>query len=121
MTRRRILGVDPGLHNTGWGVIEADGPALHFIATGVLTTQPGAPLAQRLLALHEGLRDIIAQHRPDEAAIEESFVNKNARSSLTLGQARGALSRHLSAAGFASGGICRKAGEKKRRRHRRGG
>jgi len=85
----RILGVDPGLRHTGWGVIEADGSRLAFIAAGAIHSRTGGNLAERLRELHEGLAGIIAAHRPEEAAVEETFVNRDAQSTLKLGYARG--------------------------------
>jgi crossover junction endodeoxyribonuclease RuvC len=86
----RFLGLDPGLRHTGWGVIEAAGNALAHVADGVITpADHGAPLAARLAALHRGLEAVIAQYRPDGAAVEETFVSRNAASTLKLGHARG--------------------------------
>lgn len=85
----RILGVDPGLRRTGWGVIEADGTRLSFVAAGVVQPDDALPLAARLAALHAGLCEVIAAHGPHEAAVEETFVNTNPASTLKLGQARG--------------------------------
>jgi len=85
----RLIGFDPGLQTTGWGVIEADGNRLSYVADGLVTTSPKAALSERLVELHAGLRDVIAEFAPDEAAVEETFVNKNAVSTLKLGQARG--------------------------------
>jgi len=85
----RLIGFDPGLQTTGWGVIEADGNRLSYVADGLVTTSPKAALSERLVELHAGLRDVIAEFSPDEAAVEETFVNKNAVSTLKLGQARG--------------------------------
>jgi crossover junction endodeoxyribonuclease RuvC len=85
----RLLGLDPGLQRTGWGIIEADGNLLRFRACGVVVSRTGEPLALRLDALYRGLQEIVALHRPDAAAIEETVVNVNAGSSLKLGQARG--------------------------------
>src|ERR1700750_2532968 len=85
----RILGIDPGLRLTGWGVIEASGPRLSWVAHGVVAPDPDADLADRLALLAEGIRDVIAAHTPDESAVEETFVNINPRSTLLLGQARG--------------------------------
>lgn len=85
----RILGVDPGLRRTGWGVIAAEGARLSFVAAGTIQPDEAQPLAQRLAALHEGLAAVIAVHLPHEAAVEETFVNTNAASTLKLGQARG--------------------------------
>ena len=85
----RILGVDPGLRRTGWGVIVAEGSRLSFVAAGVVQPDETQPLARRLAALHAGLIAVIETHGPQEAAVEETFVNMNAASTLKLGQARG--------------------------------
>jgi crossover junction endodeoxyribonuclease RuvC len=85
----RILGIDPGLRRTGWGVIAIEGNRLMFLACGSLATQDGAGLAIRLLAIHDGLRRVVEEHAPDEAAVEATFVNKDAAATLKLGQARG--------------------------------
>ena len=86
----RILGLDPGLRRTGWGVIESDGVRLIYVASGVVTSDADDDLAYRLRALYEGISGIIATYKPAEAAVEETFVNENPRSTLKLGQARGA-------------------------------
>jgi crossover junction endodeoxyribonuclease RuvC len=85
----RILGIDPGLRNTGWGIIEAEGSRLSFIACGRIRSDAGAKMGERLRQLHEGLTRIIADHAPREAAVEETFVNRDPQSALKLGQARG--------------------------------
>lgn len=85
----RVLGIDPGLENTGWGIVDSQGSRLIFIAAGVVKTKPADPVAQRLLRIHEGLSQVIRDWQPETSAIEETFVNKNAASSLKLGQARG--------------------------------
>jgi crossover junction endodeoxyribonuclease RuvC len=85
----RIIGIDPGLRRCGWGVIESEGNRLSFVASGTLTPPVDLPLAERLVQLHVGLADLIDRYRPDEAAIEETFVSAGARSALQLGQARG--------------------------------
>ncbi|MDA0997721.1 MAG: crossover junction endodeoxyribonuclease RuvC [Proteobacteria bacterium] len=85
----RLIGFDPGLQRTGWGVIEAVGNRLRHIADGAVVTTPTLELSQRLVQLHAGLMAVIAEFEPDEAAVEETFVNKNAVSTLKLGQARG--------------------------------
>ena len=85
----RIIGIDPGLRRTGWGVIESDGVRLSYVACGLITSQADDDLADRLLELHSGLRAVIALHAPAEAAVEETFVNDNPRATLKLGQARG--------------------------------
>ncbi len=87
----RVLGLDPGLRATGWGVIEAAPGRLRHLACGVVRSPADAPLARRLDALFEGLLAVIARHRPDRAAVEETVVNVNAASSLKLGQARGVV------------------------------
>src|SRR6185437_7879382 len=85
----RFLGLDPGLTATGWGVVESRGNELVHVADGAVKPDSSAPIGVRLRALHEGLARIIAQYAPDEAAVEETFVNRNAASALRLGQARG--------------------------------
>lgn len=85
----RIIGIDPGLRRTGWGVIESDGVRLTYVASGHITTDSKAPLAFRLRELFDGLGGVIGVHRPVEAGVEETFVNDNARATLKLGQARG--------------------------------
>jgi crossover junction endodeoxyribonuclease RuvC len=85
----RILGIDPGLRRTGWGIVEIAGNRLSFLGCGSVTTNDRDALALRLLALHDGLARILAEFRPDEAAVEQTFVSKGAQSTLKLGQARG--------------------------------
>ncbi len=85
----RILGVDPGLRRTGWGVVAISGNALSFLAAGTVTAPLDGALADRLAALHEGLAEVVRAWQPDEAAVEETFVNRDARATLKLGQARG--------------------------------
>jgi crossover junction endodeoxyribonuclease RuvC len=85
----RILGIDPGLRNMGWGVIEAHGSHLTFIACGCVRSDGEESMGVRLRQLHEGLTKIIETHGPDEAAVEETFVNRDPQSALKLGQARG--------------------------------
>src|SRR5262245_889474 len=87
----RFLGLDPGLTATGWGVVEARGNELFHIADGAVKPDPSAPIGVRLRALHEGLARVIAEYAPHEAAVEETFVNRNAASALRLGQARGVV------------------------------
>ena len=90
MTRPiRILGIDPGLRRTGWGVVEIAGNRLGFIGCGSVTTNDRDALAARLVAIYDGLLRILDQYRPDEAAVEATFVNKDATATLKLGQARG--------------------------------
>ncbi len=85
----RILGIDPGLRRTGWGLIESDGNRLIYVACGSLETSERAALGQRLMVIHDGLSRVIAEFAPAEAAVEETFVNANAVATLKLGQARG--------------------------------
>ena len=96
----RILGIDPGLRQTGWGIISVAGSRLSFVACGTIKPDVDLELASRLHELHAGLIAIIAQWQPDEVAVEETFVNADARAALKLGQARGALM-----AAAASGGL----------------
>jgi crossover junction endodeoxyribonuclease RuvC len=85
----RILGIDPGLRRTGWGLIESDGNRLIHVACGSVETSERASLGERLLAIHDGLIRIIETYGPREAAVEQTFVNANGASTLKLGQARG--------------------------------
>ena len=84
----RVLGIDPGLRNMGWGVIAVDGSRLRHVANGVIHSE-GGDLGPRLVALYRGLCAVIAAHAPDAAAVEQTFVNKDAVGTLKLGQARG--------------------------------
>jgi crossover junction endodeoxyribonuclease RuvC len=86
-----ILGLDPGLACTGWGVIRAEGNRLGHVANGQCRTKPQASLAERLAQLHGDLSAVVREHRPDAAAVEEVFVNDNPQSTLKLGQARGVV------------------------------
>jgi crossover junction endodeoxyribonuclease RuvC len=85
----RIIGIDPGLRRTGWGVIEAEGNRLIYVACGSVEPPDDLPLASRLLAIHEGLAAVLSNHKPSEAAVEQTFVNKDGVATLKLGQARG--------------------------------
>lgn len=85
----RILGIDPGLRHTGWGVIETEGSILRHIANGTVRSTASLDLAERLNEIFDGLHTVIKDFTPDEAAVEETFVNKDARATLKLGQARG--------------------------------
>jgi crossover junction endodeoxyribonuclease RuvC len=85
----RIIGIDPGLRRTGWGVIESDGVRLSYVASGLITSAADEELAHRLRELYQGISTVIASFQPREAAVEETFVNDNARATLKLGQARG--------------------------------
>lgn len=95
-----ILGIDPGLQRTGWGVIRTSGNSLHFVAAGVIRTHTGEALAERLASQHRELVEVIKTYQPDTAAIENTFVNVNGAATLKLGQARGALLLGLSLAGL---------------------
>ncbi len=90
MTRPiRILGIDPGLRRTGWGMVAIADNGLSFLGCGSVTTREEDALAARLLAIHDGLLRVLDEFRPDEAAVEATFVNKDAKATLKLGQARG--------------------------------
>ena len=84
----RVLGIDPGLRFTGWGVIDATGNRLTHVADGVIATDNTESVPLRLKALHDGLAALMALHRPDEAAVEETYVNRNGSATLKLGYAR---------------------------------
>ena len=99
----RILGLDPGLGTTGWGLIEADGNRLAHVANGQISTDTAAPLPRRLSALADQLESLIADHAPVAAAVEEVFVNKNPQSTLKLGQARGVALMVAARSGIAVG------------------
>lgn len=85
----RILGIDPGLRKTGWGVIVSEGSKIGFVACGCVESESGLSLAERLRQLHDGLSRVVRAHAPDEVAVEETFVNRDPQSALKLGQARG--------------------------------
>ncbi|MCL2830680.1 MAG: crossover junction endodeoxyribonuclease RuvC [Betaproteobacteria bacterium] len=86
----RILGIDPGLRVTGFGLIEREGNALRYIASGCIRTDQAATLPQRLGTIFDGIAELLAQYAPEQAAVEQVFVNVNPQSTLLLGQARGA-------------------------------
>lgn len=96
----RILGLDPGLRHTGWGIIEADGNRLSFVAGGVVEPDPKLSLAERLRILFTGVQELVVQYAPHECAIEETFVNQNPVSTLKLGHARAAAMLAPAAAGI---------------------
>ena len=98
-----ILGFDPGLGTTGWGLIHADGNRLSHVANGQIKTDTALPLATRLLALDLALTDLILEHRPDACAVEEVFVNANPQSTLKLGQARGVVLLNAARSGMEVG------------------
>jgi len=85
----RVLGVDPGLRRTGWGVVTVDGNTLGFLAAGCITAPTDRPLAERLAVLHGALAEVVRSWGPDEAAVEQTFVSRDAAATLKLGQARG--------------------------------
>jgi crossover junction endodeoxyribonuclease RuvC len=87
----RVLGLDPGLRHTGWGIIDVAGNRLSYVADGVVYAPTDLPLADRLVVLFRHIIDVLERFRPDEAAVEETFVNKNAASTLKLGVARGVV------------------------------
>ncbi len=87
----RLLGLDPGLRFTGWGLIEAHGNRLQHLADGVIATDGEASVPERLCALHAGLLKLLAHWQPDEAAVEETYVNRNGAATLKLGYARGVV------------------------------
>ena len=99
----RILGLDPGLGTTGWGLIAADGNRLSHLANGELRTAASKPLPERLADLAAQLEALLAEHRPDAAAVEEVFVNMNPQSTLKLGQARGVVLMCAARSGLAVG------------------
>ncbi|MEM7290361.1 MAG: crossover junction endodeoxyribonuclease RuvC [Pseudomonadota bacterium] len=88
-TAIRIIGIDPGLQRTGWGVVDSLGTSLGFVAAGTVRSDAKASLSSRLCQLHDGLAEILGEHAPQEAAVEQTFVNKDAKATLKLGQARG--------------------------------
>lgn len=87
----RLIGLDPGLRNTGWGVIDVEANRLTYVADGTVSPDTKQDLAGRLRDLHEGLAQVLADYAPDEAAVEETFVNKNPGTTLRLGEARGVV------------------------------
>lgn len=98
----RVIGIDPGLRNLGWGVIEMEGPRLRHIANGIIHSA-GEDLSLRLVTLYRGLTEVIATHAPQAAAVEQTFVNKDAVATLKLGQARGIALLVPAQAGLAVG------------------
>ena len=87
----KILGIDPGLQRTGWGIVQAQGNSLSYVAHGVIKTDAKAELANRLNTLYQELLNVLHQFQPHEAAVEETFVNQNPASALKLGMARGVV------------------------------
>ncbi len=98
----RILGIDPGLRTLGWGVIESNGSRLSHVANGHCTSD-GDDLGERLLSLHNQVTEVISAFRPDQAALEQTFVNKDGSGTLKLGQARGVALLTLAKAGLPVG------------------
>ena len=107
-----ILGLDPGLATTGWGVIQAEGNRLSHIANGQINTDAKMPLASRLLQLDLELTDLLLEHKPDACAVEEVFVNVNPQSTLKLGQARGVVLLGASRSGLEIGEYAARAVKK---------
>ena len=99
----KVLGLDPGLGTTGWGLIQAEGNRLSHIANGQLKTDTSAPLAERLADLCRQLEALMAEYAPETSAVEEVFINKNPQSTLKLGQARGVALMCAAKAGMAVG------------------
>jgi crossover junction endodeoxyribonuclease RuvC len=95
-----VLGIDPGLATTGYGLVEGDGQRLELVAYGVVRTPAKTPIARRLLQLHDELAEILRQYRPDEAAVEELFFSTNARTAIVVGEARGVVILTLAEAGL---------------------
>ncbi len=98
----RVLGIDPGLRCLGWGVIEVSGSRLSHVANGTIRTE-GSDLAERLLVLFTGLGEVLERFRPDAAAVEQTFVNRDGAGTLKLGQARGVAVLVVAQAGLAVG------------------
>ena len=95
-----VLGIDPGLATTGYGLVEGDGQRLELVAYGVVRTPAKTPIARRLLQLHDELAKILREYRPDEAAVEELFFSTNARTAIVVGEARGVVILTLAEAGL---------------------
>jgi crossover junction endodeoxyribonuclease RuvC len=96
----RTIGIDPGTAIMGWGIIDERAGALKLVSYGALTTRAGVPAQERLVMLYDGLREILQQHRPEDAAIEELFFGKNVNTAITVGQARGVALLALAQAGI---------------------
>ena len=86
-----LLGIDPGLASTGYGVVRFDGSRFHHVDHGVIATEPGVPLAERLRHIHEEVLSLARKHRPDGASVEELYFARNVRSAIPVAQARGAI------------------------------
>lgn len=87
----RILGLDPSLSSTGWGIVDVENNRLHYVADGFIKTDPKLPLPERLTLIHNTLAQVIETYKPDEAAIEQVFLNDNPQSTIKLGMARGVV------------------------------
>lgn len=98
-----ILGIDPGLANTGWGLIEADGSRFRCLGYGCIRTQSSDDTACRCAAVHDGLARVVAKYRPSEAALENIYFNRNVTSAMATGQARGAALVAVAGAGLMVG------------------
>ena len=114
----RILGIDPGLRRTGWGMIEVEGNRLIYVACGSVATSDKVSLAERLVTIHDGLAKVVEDFAPDEAAVEATFVNKDANATLKLGQARGIAMLVPARAGIIGRRIRAQPGEENHRRRR---
>ena len=101
----KVLGIDPGLRNMGWGIIQVDGSRIRHVANGVIHSDGDQTLGARLSVLFRGLCAVIATHQPDEAAVEQTFVNKDATGTLKLGQARGVALLAPAEAGITVGAV----------------
>jgi crossover junction endodeoxyribonuclease RuvC len=88
---RTVIGIDPGLAATGWGVVRFDGSRFLHVGHGVVRTDPGTPLSHRLLKIHASIRKVLAAHRPSEAGVEDLFFSRNATSAIQVAQARGVV------------------------------
>ena len=89
--RKRLIGLDPGLRKTGWGIVDFDGITISYVQCGIISPPVSGDMSRRLAFLHESLLQVLKKWQPESAAIEETFVNKNAASTLKLGQARGVV------------------------------
>ena len=96
----RIIGIDPGLRRTGWGLVGVEGSRLSYIGCGVVVADPDAPMAERLAFILAEVSALVCEHAPDEAAIEETFINRDPQSALKLGQARGVAMAALAMKGL---------------------
>ncbi len=96
----RIIGIDPGTATTGFGVIDVENGKLKFVDAGVITTPPGGPMSDRLLTLYTELTQVIAETKPDQAAVELLFFSTNVTTGITVGQARGVVLLALAQAGI---------------------